>query len=389
MSEDKPGKPYPEYPLFAHANGQWAKKIAGKMCYFGSWNDYESALARYLSEREELRAGVVPRCRVDETVDAATVSYLCNHFLTAQKDRSNRGEISVRTFGDYLRVCKLLADHFGDKKLASSCGPMDFSSFRRSFPESWGLQSHADVIQRVRTIFQYGLTNEIISELPKFGSDFVKPTATALRKQKQQDVSKRGTMDLTAVQIRSLIAKADSYLKPCILLGINAGYGNTDCAELTKNVVDLESEWLEFPRPKTGVPRRVKLWPETLAALSEYAPLRPSPETDVGEHLFFLTSSGMPLVWHSIKNGKHSQTNNVTTAFSKLLSKLGISRTGVGYYSLRRTFATIASSSRDSVAVDLIMGHLDASVAARYRQWIDDERIEAVCNVVREWLYGK
>ncbi len=57
----------------------------------------------------------------------------------------------------------------------------------------------------------------------------------------------------------------------------------------------------------------------------------------------------------------------MTTAFSKLLSKLGISRTGVGYYSLRRTFATIASSSRDSVAVDLIMGHLDASVAARYR----------------------
>ncbi len=111
---------------------------------------------------------------------------------------------------------------------------------------------------------------------PGSAAIFAKPTATALRKQKQLDVSKRGTMDLTAVQIRSLIAKADSYLKPCILLGINAGYGNTDCAELTKSVVDLESEWLEFPRPKTGVRGASKLWPETLAALREYDPSRPS-----------------------------------------------------------------------------------------------------------------
>jgi hypothetical protein len=42
-------------------------------------------------------------------------------------------------------------------------------------------------------------------------------------------------------------------------------------------------------------------------------------------------------------------------------------------YSLRRTFETVAGASKDQVAVDNIMGHVVESMAAVYREGIEDQ----------------
>ncbi|MDP6719965.1 MAG: hypothetical protein QGF59_14995, partial [Pirellulaceae bacterium] len=64
-------------------------------------------------------------------------------------------------------------------------------------------------------------------------------------------------------------------------------------------------------------------------------------------------------------------------------------RVGVGFYTLRHAFETIAGESRDQVAVDAIMGHERGDMASIYRERISDERLQNVVETVRAWLFAE
>ncbi|MHB8861743.1 MAG: hypothetical protein ACYC6N_05010 [Pirellulaceae bacterium] len=101
LSADKPAKPYAAFPLYPHASGRWAKRINGKMCYFGKWrgepgDGWKAALDRYIDDRDALHAGRVP----DSRREGLTVKDLCNAFLTFKKRRLESGELAVRSFCD-------------------------------------------------------------------------------------------------------------------------------------------------------------------------------------------------------------------------------------------------------------------------------------------------
>ena len=40
----KPGKLYPEFPLYAHPLGYWSKKIEGRIRHFGRWGTPAKAM---------------------------------------------------------------------------------------------------------------------------------------------------------------------------------------------------------------------------------------------------------------------------------------------------------------------------------------------------------
>src|SRR6266536_2668477 len=126
-------------------------------------------------------------------------------------------------------------------------------------------------------------------------------------------------------------------MKAILLLGINCGYGNNDVAGLPLSALDLDAGWVDFPRPKTGIPRRCPLWPETVAALREALAKRPAPKSPEHAGLVFICRRGTP--WCSVREA--DRTDGVAVQAAKLLKELGINgRKGLGYYTLRHTHRT-------------------------------------------------
>jgi integrase len=370
----KPSKPYPEYPLTAHPAGYWCKKIRGKLHYFGPWNDPDGALDKYLREKDALHAGRKPR----EDGEALTVRDAANVFLNAKKSLLDSGELSPRTFGDYKEVCDLIVSRFGRGRLVSDLAADDFAKLRDRMAKRWGPVRLGNAVQRVRSVFKHVFDAGMVERPVCFGPGFKRPSAKVLRLHR----ASQGMKLFTAEEIRRIIVAADVQLKAMILLAINCGFGIADCGRLPLPAVNLETGWIDFPRPKTGIARRCPLWPETLDALRAWLAVRPEAKSEESAGLVFLTAQLRP--W-----AKEDMSSPLCFKVGRLLRSLGINgRKGLGFYTLRHCFRTIADEARDQPAADLLMGHAREDMASVYRERISDERLRAVTDHVRAWLFG-
>ncbi len=390
-SDTKPSKPYAEFPLTAHQNGQWCKKIKGKVWFFGVWTEPDTALRKYLDEVDEIQAGRDPRKTVVVRLSSTelTVSDLCNMFLERQEARVTSGEMTSRHFGDCLKSCRRIVKHFGTFHRAHAMGAADFKSYRNAFPTTWGSAMISGEIQRIRSAFKWAFESDLIPTMPNFGPDFRKPSKTVARRdQQQRQAARGGKLDFSAEEVQKLLKASSGWLKACILLGINGGLGNADCGRLSTAFLNLDSGWYDLACEKTGIPRRFQLWAETIEAIRSAMSKRPIAKNDADDPLCFLTSHGRPIWWQSSKpDGEVYLCDNLAKAFLKLCKTCKITRSQRGFYSLRRTFETVAGASKDQPAVDFVMGHFDASMAAVYRQGIDDQRLIDVGQHVHDWLF--
>lgn len=374
----RPTKPYKDFPLFPHATGRWAKKIRGKFHYFGPWNDPNAALKKYLTHRDDLQAGRTPR----SSGDGLTVRDLVNRFLTAKQHLVDTQELTQLTFKGYYSTCELLVTHLGTSRLVCDLRTDDFEKLRAEFAKTRGLVALGNLVRMSRIVFKYAFDADLIERPVKFGPGFKLPSKKALRAARN---SKPPRM-FEAVELQQILKAAGQPLKAMILLGINCGFGQTDISRLPRAALNLESGWVNFPRPKTAVERRCPLWKETIAAITSLK--RPEPKVEGDAGLVFITKYGAPFVRI---NSKGAVIDAVGLEFGKLLRELQLKRMGRSFYALRHTFETIAGDSRDQVAVDFIMGHAPNSddMAAVYRERIGNERLVAATEFVHDWLFGK
>jgi integrase len=303
---------------------------------------------------------------------------LVNHFLTAKEQSRDAGDIKPITFRDYFAMSKTVVDAFGKDRLVDDLASDDFQALRARLAKRLGPHALSREVQQVRTLFKFGLDAGLLDKPMRFGPMFKKPAKRILRTHRQSN----GKRMFEAAELRKIIDAAEQPLRAMIYLAINCGFGNADCGRLPQSSLDLQAGWLDFPRPKTAVERRCPLWPETITTLRDAIKHRPTAKRREDSRLVFLTKYGQP--W-----AKDTTDNPVTKEFRKLLDELKLHRAGLGFYCLRHGFETVAGASRDQVAVDAIMGHVDQSMAGLYRERISDERLRDVVNVVRKWLFVK
>jgi integrase len=383
---DRPAKPRPGFPLYAHPSGHWAKKIRGRIHYFGRWcrrrngklervegDGWRQAYKAYKEQEDDLHAGRTPR---RAKAGELTLRELCNAFLTAKKRQLDAKEIGVRMFGEYKSITDLLIHQFGKTRLVDDLISEDFEHLRAVMAKRWGPTRLVNTITRVKSVFKYGYESGLTDKPTRFGPQFKKPSAAVLRRHRASN----GKRMLTAAECRKLLEAAPSPIKAMIYLGLNCGFGNHDCATLPLSAVDLDSAMIDYPRPKSGVERRCPLWPETVEALRTAIAARPKPKMDEAAGLVFITSRGR----HWLSGGI---ANPISQAIRTLMKDAGVHRAGIGPYTLRHVFRTVADGAKDTPAIDLVMGHTDPSMAAHYREHIEDDRLRAVVEHVRKWLF--
>jgi len=373
-AKPKPAKPHPDFPLYGHRSGRWAKRIRGRLHYFGPWDDPEAALNLYLDQKDDLLAGREPQRK-----EGLTVRELVDRFLASKEARVDTGELRRRSLEDYDTTCGRVIEVFGRSRLVIDLRPADFERLRAKFAETHGPTALSNDIGRVRVLFNFAYKEGRIEHPMRFGT-FQKPGKAVLRRERQ----KKGPKMFKAREIRALLKIASPQLKAMILLGINWGLGNNDCVLLPLSALDLKRGWLDYPRPKTGVKRRSRLWPETVEALREVIRHRKEPHDGAHADKVFITKYRTP--W--TPKGEHQRDNPISKETVKLLNRLKIHRPGLGFYALRHTFETIAGEAGDQVAVNFIMGRVPAAndMSAVYRERMTPRRLCRVVKYVRKWL---
>jgi integrase len=368
-----PEKPYPEYPLWWHPQGYWAKKIRGRVYYFGPrGGTWQEALDEYEKAVHDLQRGREPM------PDLLTVQQLCDLFLYTKQRAVETGEFSERSFREYLRVGKLIASHFGHNAPVEKLSPADFGRFRSDLAKGRSVTSLANLVRISRMFFRFAETEELIPGRVRFGTQFSEPSKKAKKKHRNETRRRHGLRMFEAEEIRRLLYAADPVWRAMIYLGINCGFGNTDVSQLR---IAQVHPVMHYPRPKTGEDRVNVLWPETLQAVQHAITLRPEPRTPDLTDRVFLTRTGREWV-----RSQDYVNDEIAKRFSVLLTDCGLKRPGLNFYALRHTVVTIGEELADKPALSLMLGHADASIAAHYRERIDTDRLHAISNHIMLWL---
>jgi integrase len=351
-----------KFPLTLHPTGQYCKKIKGKIYYFGS--DKKQALERYLDQATYLHGG---RNLIQKGLNGnMALKELCDVYLQYQHSKVLANNLTARHHNDQINSLNKLMAFLGPGRRIKNISTLDLQNYKRRLQKHYGSVCRLNLhISIMKALFHWARKNDVLENIPNID---------AISRGK---IIHQERFTFNSEQIAKLLSVADVKMRAMIWLGLNCGFGCTDCAEIKWADLDLVNSRVRLPRRKTGISRDLPLWPETVEAIEKI------PKT--GKFVFY-TSRGNPYIQTLVKpdgngNGKYTTLNTITTKFSRLIKKSGLDvPKGTGFYTLRRTAATIAARSGDPFAVQRLLGHADLQMATRYVQDVSKQTDRVIEN---------
>ena len=254
MSKTKRKTRSDKFPLTLHSTGQYCKKIKGKMHYFGK--DKKQALERYLEQAAFLHNGNAKMFK--STNGNMTLKSLCNIYLKHQQAKAESAEITIRHHADQSSCLKKFMSFIGQYRKINEISTLDLQNYKRKLKRAYNSAHRVNLhISIMKAMFHWAKKNDILDYIPNIDA-----VSCVKIIHKQRHV-------FTSEQILRLFDFADVQMKAMIWLGLNCGFGCTDCAELKWSDLDLVNGRVKLVRGKTGVSRDLPLWPETIQALGK------------------------------------------------------------------------------------------------------------------------
>lgn len=400
-------KPSPKHGLTPSYRGEkhigWVRRINGKpkwICGVGVAPTRDAADDYYTEHFAEF--WVEPPAPPPTDARDMLIKDLANLFLNRKRQRigqTMRG-ITKGTYDEYESALQDFCQHKPAKRAIvvgnlayRGITPDDFGSYHASLGQRFGVDRQKKYVISVRSMFKMCAQPPARLPLPDYGDQFPLPSRADMRRARKKSKEKHGAKLFEVEEIRDQlngrkrsaeemkaekerrkngirglskkiehqIAGANVTMRAMILAAINAGFGNTDLAELPMSDAKraIEKEWISYARGKTGADRLAWLWPETREAWKAYLAVRPSPAREKFANVFFLTSSGLPYV--------DDDKDQIALRYDALMARLRQNRDAEGnrthrgrnFYSLRRTYRSIAAEIGKELLIDLTMGHAD------------------------------
>lgn len=350
--------PIDYFPAEARKDGRFAKRINGKVYYFGGpGRSRDEAMAEYQRSRHQLYAGQEVQRPSTEDYTRWTLRNFSNKYLEARRAEIMAGTLRKVTYLDLRYSLAQFVHYVGGRRLVSELCPDVFSAAANHFKGKLSGCRYNHVVSAVNAWLNYAANHTWLKQLPVFGPLWKKIPLSQLPNRDRM---------VAPEELHRLLSHASEQMRVMLLLAINGGMGPSDLASLA--IAEVNGDVIRCHRPKTKIKRVVPLWPETVEALEDWLTARISEDPHV-----FITKYSRP--WDA-PDIVHQFTDLRRAAGFDMEEKWGI-------YALRHTFSTIADDFGDGNAKRLIMGQKFPGMDAVYVAGKRLERLREVVELVR------